>query len=55
MNKPKPTNKPKRNKSFVGTPIELPVGLPQVQPMAFHEFVRRIVRVRPEEIKLPKR
>jgi hypothetical protein len=55
MNEPKPTNKPKRNKPFVETPIELPAGLPQTQNMPFHEVMRRIVRVTPQEIKLPKR
>jgi len=49
MKKLKPTNKPKAK-----ILVEPPVGLPQAQPMPFHEFVRRILRVRPQEIKLPK-
>ena len=55
MNKPKPTNKPKRNKPFVETPVEFPVGTPHAQPMPFHEVMKRIVRVSPQDIKLPKR
>jgi hypothetical protein len=50
MKNPKPTNK-----AQVRTPVEPPVESPQAQNMPFHEFVRRIVRVKPEEIKLPKR
>jgi hypothetical protein len=39
MNKPKPTNKPEVKK-------------PETMP--FHEVMKRIVRVNPQEIKLPK-
>jgi hypothetical protein len=49
MKKTKPTKKPK-----ILTPIESPVGLPQVQNMPFHEFVRRLVRVTPQEVKIKK-
>jgi hypothetical protein len=55
MNKPKPTNKPlvKRGRK---TKIEMIFEeTTEVQTMSFHEFMRRIVRVNPQEIKLPKR
>jgi hypothetical protein len=42
MNKPKPTTKPEVKK-------------PLDKPMPFHEVMKRIVRVTPQEIKVPKR
>jgi len=42
MNKPKPTNKPQVRK-------------PAVQPVNFDALMRRIVRVNPQDLKLPKR
>jgi hypothetical protein len=42
MNKPKPTAKPQVKK-------------PAEQPINFADVMRRIVRVTPQEIKLPKR
>jgi hypothetical protein len=42
MNKPKPTPNPEIKK-------------PKEQAMPFEEVMRRIVRVNPQEIKLPKR
>jgi hypothetical protein len=54
MNKPNPTNKPtlkRGRKTKIEMIFEESV---EVQTMSFHEFVRRIVRVKPEEIKLKK-
>ena len=42
MNKPKPTPKPRVRK-------------PKGEPVNFDELMRRIVRVNPQDIKLPKR
>ena len=47
MNKPKPTNKPDPQKPAIQSLIE--------RNMPFHEVIQRIVRVNPQEIKLPKR
>jgi len=47
MNKPKPTNKPDLQKPAIQSLIE--------RTMPFHEVMHRIVRVTPQEIKLPKR
>ncbi|MGD0038275.1 MAG: hypothetical protein ABSC53_13400 [Bacteroidota bacterium] len=55
MNKPKPTNKPlikRGRKTKVEMIFEETI---EEQTMSFNEFVRRIVRVNPQEIKLPKR
>jgi hypothetical protein len=55
MNKPKPTNKPilKRGRK---TKIEMIFEeTVEEQTMSFHEVMKRIVRVNPQEIKLPKR
>jgi hypothetical protein len=43
------------NKAQVRIPVEPPIELPQAQSMPFHEFVRRIIRVTPQDSKLPKR
>jgi hypothetical protein len=55
MNKPKPTNKTllrRGRKTKIETIFEETV---EVQTMDFHEFVQRVIRVNPQEIKLPKR
>ncbi|MCX6120402.1 MAG: hypothetical protein NTX44_02130 [Ignavibacteriales bacterium] len=54
MNKPKPTNKhaTKRGRK---TKIEMIFdGNMKGKAIPFHEFIQRIVRVNPQEIKLPK-
>jgi hypothetical protein len=47
MNKPKPTPKPKERKAPIQELIE--------HTMPFDEVMKRLVRVNPQEVKLPKR
>jgi hypothetical protein len=50
MKKTKLTNKPE-----IKMPAELLEKYPVFPNVSFHELVKRIIRVKPEEIKRPKR
>jgi hypothetical protein len=55
MNKPKPINKPTLKR---GSTLKVEMEFEETveeQTISFHEVMKRIVRVNPQEIKLPKR